>query len=109
MKTIGSGPNKPGQNSMLRRAQARLKIAGLLPRLSPGVANGLYCAAGVILTMGARNLAPWLRAWSWIVWIAGFGLTVTALAGSPTGMVIATTVTMASFCTWVGIMGWQHR
>ena len=95
-----------GSSMPLARFEA---LASLGTRLGPGIANGLYCLAGVILTAGARDLALGLRVWAWVVWLAGFGLTATALIGSLTGMVISATLTMVLFCSWTAVMGWRHR
>jgi hypothetical protein len=52
-----------------------------------------------------RAFAPWLRAWGWAVWISGFALTVSTLAGSVAGMTASTAVVMALFCPWVVLAG----
>lgn len=69
--------------------------------LSGGIANGLYSLAGAILTAATPSIRGWLRRWAWVVWVAGFALTGSALAGSVPGMVASTAVTMALFCPWV--------
>lgn len=74
------------------------------------LANGLYTAAGAILTWTSwragiitLNLAR-LGAG---VWMFGTLLSLASLAGSAKGMAFTTGITMPLFCVWAGLTG-QH-
>ena len=69
--------------------------------LTGAAANGLYTAAGIILTLGTPALRGWRRVLTWSVWAAGIALTAAALAGSTVGMIVATGTLMTLFCPWV--------
>jgi alkylation response protein AidB-like acyl-CoA dehydrogenase len=68
-------------------------------------ANGLYCVAGVILTLATPALPRWLRAWSWAIWITGFAMTAAGLADSLTGIKVTTAVLTILLCPWFLAMG----
>lgn len=74
--------------------------------LTGAAANGLYTAAGVILTLGTPALRGWRRVLTWSVWVAGSALTAAALAGSTVGMIAATAALMTLFCPWV-LVAWR--
>jgi len=85
-------------------------LAPLAVVLSGGIANGLYCAAGAMLTLRSRQaLPPGLRAWAWTIWVAGFGLTASAFAGSVAGMVVSTAIALPLFCPWVVVISRKLR
>jgi hypothetical protein len=85
----------------------QLQRAGTI--LTGGVANGLYTLAGIMLTLKTPALRGYLRGWTWTVWAAGCALTATTLAGSVTGMVVATTLLMTLFCPWTWFVGRRLR
>ena len=83
------------------RDYTRLAPLGLF--LTGAVANGLYTAAGVTLTIASPQLRGRVRSWAWAVWIAGVALSICALAESPVGIAISTTVLMALFVPWTAV------
>jgi hypothetical protein len=82
-------------------------IAPLASLLTGGAANGLYCVAGAVLTLGPPALCGALRAFAWAVWVSGFALTMSTISGSVSGMVISTAVLMTLLCPWVAGFGWK--
>ncbi len=68
-------------------------------------ANGLYCLAGVILTLATPALPRWLRAWTWAIWLTGFAMTAAGLADSLTAIKITTAVLTVLLCPWFLAMG----
>ncbi|MGH7389707.1 MAG: hypothetical protein ACREM3_09660 [Candidatus Rokuibacteriota bacterium] len=76
-------------------------IAPVGTLLTGGAANGLYTAAGVILTLGTPALRGGLRVLTWSVWAAGVALAVAVLAGSVAGTIAAMAALMTLFCPWV--------
>jgi hypothetical protein len=78
-------------------------------------ANGLYTAAGVVLTLATPGLRGWPargslearvgRAWTWAAWAAGAALSVAALANSAAGMAVAGGALMALLVPWFVWMG----
>jgi len=68
-------------------------------------ANGFYCVAGVILTMATRGLPPWLRAWSWAIWIVGFGMTASGAVQWMPGLKITTGVITVLLVPWFVVLG----
>ncbi len=84
-------------------------IAPMGTLLSAGVANGLYSVAGVILTRSHAGLPRALRAIAWAVWVGGFGLTASALAGWVPGLVGFSAVIMTLFTPWCAAVGWVFR
>jgi hypothetical protein len=81
------------------------QIAPTTTMLTGAAANGLYTAAGVILTLATESLRGFLRTIAWLVWITGGVLTACTLAGAVTGIAIATTVLFVLFCPWVVLVG----
>jgi hypothetical protein len=95
---------------------AEALLIGWLPRdyatvapaatLLTGLAgNGLYTVAGVLLTLGTRGVTGWFGAWTWAIWVAGFGLSACTLLGAFGGVQIFSGVLFALFCPWVVAMG----
>lgn len=74
-------------------------------RLSGVVANGLYSAAGAILTLRTPDLPRWLAQWSWAVWALGFGLAVAAISGSDEASRLLTAALFALFVPWLVVFG----
>jgi hypothetical protein len=81
------------------------RLARSATLLSGAAANGLYTLAGIVLTVATRSLRGVLRALTWAIWLAGAALTVLALAGSPLGIAISTTIVFVMFCPWVLLVG----
>jgi hypothetical protein len=63
------------------------------------VANGLYTACGIWLTVAMRLSTP-ERIWTTGMWAAGIALSVATLAGAYQLAAIATAVLFALFCPW---------
>ena len=84
-----------------------IQRAGTL--LTAGAANGLYTVAGIMLTLLTPGMPIVLRFLAWSAWFFGLGLTVSALAGSVSGMIISTTGLMALFCPWTWLMGMKLK
>jgi small multidrug resistance pump len=87
----------------LPRDYDRLARAATL--LTGAGANGLYTFAGILLTVATPSLRGFLRATTWAIWLAGAALTVFALAGTPLGIAISTTIVFVMFCPWVLLVG----
>ena len=73
--------------------------------LSGAAANGLYTVAGIVLTIATPSLRGFLRALTWTVWAAGGALTALAVAGSPIGIAVSTTILFVMFCPWALLIG----
>lgn len=73
--------------------------------LTGGMANGLYTAAGIILTLATPGLRSGLRAWAWLAWACGILLSVFSFAGSPMGTAVSATALFLLFCPWVVVAG----
>jgi len=78
--------------------------------LSPGIANGLYTLAGILLTTATPNLPGWVRAAMWLTWIAGIAMTVSAFADTTIGIVASTVILFPPLMVWIAWMGarWRH-
>jgi hypothetical protein len=63
------------------------------------VANGLYTACGICLTLATR-LSAAERTWATVMWAAGVTLSIATLAGLYLLAAIATAVLFALFCPW---------
>ncbi len=68
--------------------------------LTAGAANALYTAGGVVLTLHTPGLPRPVRWGMWATWIAGAGMTVSALAGSTLGMIVTTACLFPTFILW---------
>ncbi|MGH2537957.1 MAG: hypothetical protein ACRDHL_11225 [Candidatus Promineifilaceae bacterium] len=77
--------------------------------LTGGAANGLYTAAGILLTLTDRSLAGRLRALAWGVWLSGILLSATTVAAFVPGMVASGAALMTLFVPWSALMGWKRR
>jgi hypothetical protein len=73
--------------------------------LSAGAANGLYTVGGIMLTLITPGLPKWVRAAMWITWVAGIGMTVSAVANHTPGMVLTSAALFPPFLVWVVWMG----
>jgi hypothetical protein len=63
------------------------------------VANGLYTACGIWLTLAMR-LSTTERIWAAVMWTAGITLSLATLAGVYLLAAVATAVLFALFCPW---------
>ncbi len=81
------------------------RVTWLGAMLSGGVANTLYCVAGVILTVHTRNLRVWPRLWTWAIWGSGLVLTWGTLTQQVPVMVAAIAVLMTLLCPWLFVVG----
>jgi hypothetical protein len=70
------------------------------------VGNGLYTAAGILLTAaGRKELPTGLLALAGLVWAAGLWLSAATLLGSSSGEAASTGILMASFVLWAALLG----
>lgn len=77
--------------------------------LTAGAANGLYTLGGVLLTMHTRGLPGWVAGAIWATWLAGFGMTLSALLDHAAGMMASTIVLFPLLLIWVSWMGARWR
>jgi hypothetical protein len=63
------------------------------------VANGLYTACGIWLTLAMR-LSSVERIWAVAMWTAGIALSIATLTGQYLIAAVATAVLFALFCPW---------
>jgi len=78
--------------------------------LSAGVANGLYCVAGLFLsTVSLRGsfLRGFQASLGFLMWGAGLSLTVMALLNNRLGIMVTAATTMALFIPWAAWVGWK--
>ncbi|MEK7466959.1 MAG: hypothetical protein AAB074_06035 [Planctomycetota bacterium] len=68
-------------------------------------ANGFYCIAGVILTVVTPGLPWWLRAWTWAIWIVGFGMSAAGAVQWMPGIKITTGVITVLLVPWFVVLG----
>jgi hypothetical protein len=87
----------------------RMDLARRAAVLSGGVANGLYCSGGLLLTLAIPDLPSALRRWSLAIWVAGLGLTAATVAWSVPWIVACTAAVMALFLPWVVVVGRRLR
>lgn len=79
--------------------------ARLYAILGAGIANGLYCVAGLNLSAVAwriRQLRGWLGILGFAMWTMGLGLTAATLINSRPAMIITGSGVMILFIPWVG-------
>ena len=77
--------------------------------LCAGAANGLYTAAGVLLTLATPALPGGIRGAMWLTWAAGAALSAGAIAASTTLMATATAILFPAFILWTVWMAWRWR
>ena len=68
-------------------------------------ANGFYCIAGVLLTLATPGLPRWLSAWSWAIWIVGFGMTAAGAVQWMPGIKVTTGVITVLLVPWFVVLG----
>jgi hypothetical protein len=77
--------------------------------LGPGIANGLYCVGGTVLSIAAWR-SGWLRGavgiLGFLVWGVGFGLTAAALADHRWAMIVCGAGVMLLFLPWSALVAW---
>jgi hypothetical protein len=75
------------------------------------VGNGLYTAAGILLTwVGRTSLPPALVAIGAGVWACGLWLSGATMVGSTAGQFASTAVLMPSFVAWAALLAvWLRR
>ena len=80
--------------------------------LSPAVANGLYCAAGLILS-GVSWHIGWLRGGlglaGFAMWVVGLGLTIATISNHLPSMTLTGAGVMLLFLPWAAAIGWKMR
>ncbi len=86
----------PEHLSALQRVASLVSGAG---------ANGLYTAAGIVLTLATPWLRGWGRAWAWAIWLSGLALSTTSLLNFAPGMAAAGAALMALLIPWLVWMG----
>ncbi|MEX1046684.1 MAG: hypothetical protein WD757_04760 [Actinomycetota bacterium] len=74
-------------------------------------ANGLYTAAGILLTWAGRKvLPPSLVGLAALVWLAGLWLSVATISHAPLGQLVSTALVMGLFILWSALLGlWLER
>lgn len=82
-----------------------MELQRLASLITGAGANGLYTAAGVMLTVATPGLRGLGRAWTWAAWLAGAALTVASLANHARGMAVAGGALMALLVPWFVWMG----
>jgi hypothetical protein len=76
--------------------------------LGAGAANGLYCVAGMLLSVlawRAGQLRRWLGALGFAMWTVGLGLTAATIFDYRLGMIATGGATMALFIPWAACLG----
>jgi hypothetical protein len=86
-----------------------VKIERDFTLLSAGAANGLYTLGGILLTLIAPGLPPWVRWMMWTTWAAGIGMTVAAVANHTGGMMVTTAILFPLLLCWVAWLGARWR
>lgn len=77
--------------------------------LTGGAGNAFYTIAGILLTVVTPVMPSWLRAWAWLAWASGIALTVATIAGSDSGVVMASGALMTLFIPWAAMAGARLR
>jgi hypothetical protein len=72
------------------------------------VANGLYTACGILLTLAMR-LTTTERIWATVMWTAGITLSLATLTGLYLLAAVATALLFALFCPWCAYLAVKLR
>ncbi|MDQ2944088.1 MAG: hypothetical protein M3R21_10535, partial [Candidatus Dormibacteraeota bacterium] len=80
-------------------------VAPMTSTLTGGFGNGLYTIAGAVLTLASPGLKGWFLAWTWAIWVAGFGLSVFTFGGNFLGVAVCSGILFTLFCPWAVVMG----
>ena len=86
--------------------------AWLFTLLSPGIANGIYCVAGLALSAVSWRtglLRDWLGLLGLCMWVDGVLLTMVAFLNNRVGMVVTGAGVMVLFIPWAALTGWRLR
>jgi hypothetical protein len=90
--------------------EAFLRGERLYALLSAGIANGLYCLGGLLLSVTAWR-SGWLRGWvgglGFLTWGVGLVLTGMVAVDNTRGMIATGAVVMALFIPWAALVGWR--
>jgi len=68
-------------------------------------ANGLYTLGGILLTL-KTSFNRSMSVVTWTIWICGAAMSISAIAGNTTGMVVSSTVLFPLFILWCPLMAW---
>ena len=102
----------PTNASWLRRSCLTPEWEWTHTLLSPGIANGLYCAGGLLLSVVSWR-SGWLRGWAgvtgFLTWSVGLSLTVFAFQNHREGVIVSGGLLMALFIPWAAWLGWRMR
>jgi hypothetical protein len=86
------------------------RIARLYGIVSAGIANGLYCLGGLLLSLLSWR-SGWLRGrlgvLGFVMWSIGLLLTIAAIVDFRLGMVISGGAVMGLFVPWAALVGWR--
>jgi len=80
--------------------------------LSAGIANGLYCVAGAILSYLSwklKFLKGMVSQFGFVMWLIGMSLTVFAFLFHSYGVLISGGLTMLLFIPWAFWVGWKFQ
>jgi hypothetical protein len=69
------------------------------------LANGLYTLGGILLTL-KTSFNRSMSVVTWTIWICGAAMSISAIAGNTTGMVVSSTVLFPLFILWCPLMAW---
>lgn len=81
----------------------RIQSAGTF--LTGGMANNLYTAGGIILTVATPGLGRRLKLWAWVTWAFGLSLSACSFAGWPTGTAMSAAALFALLCPFFVVAG----
>ena len=71
-------------------------------------ANGLYTLGGILLTLRTSFNRSMLVV-TWTLWICGAAMSISAIAGNITGIVISSAILFPLFILWCPLMAWTFR
>lgn len=116
---IGLAFDLAGETVLITRATAAdlsvqqfADVVRLYGLLGPGVANGLYCVGGLMVSTVAWR-GGWLRGpvgfLGFVMWSVGMGLTFAAFADHDRAMVVTGGGVMLLFIPWAAALAWKLR
>jgi hypothetical protein len=109
----GSGFDLIGEWTYIRTTiDTFARDAALYTFVSPGIANGLYCVGGLILSVLAWRdglLRGAVGLLGFATWIVGLALTIAALVHLPITMAITGAATMGLFIIWATLLSLRLR
>ena len=68
-------------------------------------ANGFYTLGGILLTL-ATSFNRSMLVVTWTLWICGAAMSISAIAGNATGIVISSAILFPLFILWCPLMAW---